>query len=75
MIEHVRYGVNFMSKDPKPTNISVREREGIVEVIIYFDNDRHHSVRVHPPYSTRKLAEALIDLGYNIARDPHLQST
>jgi hypothetical protein len=53
-------------------NISFVNFEGRREIVVSFDNDRHHAMMIFPPHSAEQVAQALINLARNLNNDPNL---
>lgn len=63
---------------PKLINIWLETRpkkskSGQVFIRLDWDNDRHHAIRVHPPYDKKELVKALYNALVLIKHDPNLE--
>lgn len=60
-----------MSK-PKLDNIWLEDFQGVKALRADFNNGRCHRVVISWPHGNEEVAQALIDLAFNIGRDKHL---
>jgi hypothetical protein len=58
---------------PKLEGVRLFRAEAHVELILDFDNDRHHLVKVRPGADALELASAFHDIADALAHDPKLK--
>lgn len=59
-------------------NVAYREESSgnkFAEIRLDFSNDRHHIVKIKPPYSKQDVVDALLRLAYHVGRDRLLEES